>query len=230
MGVSLVIPAKNEETTIGEIIEGSRPCVDEIIVIDGHSTDGTVNLARSLDVKVFVDSGEGKGAALRLGLDKASEEVTVFMDADGSHSPGDIPPLVRVLEEENLDLVIGSRIKGGSDEWSGSVGRFVRMFGSHLALLAINYRWGIRLTDCQNGFRAIRTSVGRSIGLRENGFAIEQEMVMRCLINGHRVGETGCHEYERRHGCSKLNLFTVWPDILRTLVVLSLSSSKAPSR
>lgn len=228
MGVSLVIPAKNERATIVDTIEGSRPHVDEIIVIDGHSTDGSVEVARSLDAKVFVDSGEGKGAAISLGLAKASEAVTVFMDADGSHNPGDIPCLIRVLDEENLDLVIGSRIKGGSDEWSGSVGRFIRMFGSHLVLLAINYRWGIRLTDCQNGFRAIRTTVGRNIGLREKGFAIEQEMVMRCLINGYRVGETGCHEYERQQGCSKLNLVTVWPDILRTLVVLTLTSRKAP--
>jgi dolichol-phosphate mannosyltransferase len=106
------------------------------------------------------------------------------------------------------------------------------MFGSHLVLLAINYRWGIRLTDCQNGFRAIRTEAGRSIGLQENGFAIEQEMVMKCLIHGLRVGETGCHEYERTMGQSKLNLFTVWPDILRTLVVLSLTraNDRRPTR
>jgi glycosyltransferase involved in cell wall biosynthesis len=226
MGVSLVIPAKNERHTILDVVQGAQRHVDEIIVIDGHSTDGTADLARSLGAKVFLDSGAGKGAAIRLGLAKAREPITVFMDADGSHSPADIPRLLHALEGEQLDLVIGSRIRGGSDEWSGSFGRFVRMFGSHVILLAINYRWGIRLTDCQNGFRAIRTEAGRKIGLNENGFAIEQEMVMKCLIHGLRVGETGCHEYERKTGESKLNLFKVSPAILRTVVVLSLSRAK----
>lgn len=170
---------------------------------------------------VLADTGRGKGEAVRLGIEAASHSQIILMDADGSHDPEDIPRLAEALDR-GLDMVIGSRIRGGSDEWSGSFGRFVRMMGSHLVLIAINYRFGIRLTDCQNGFRGVHASVAKGLGLRENGFAIEQEMVMRALIKGHRVGEIGCHEYERQHGRSKLNLFRVWPDILRTLVVLSL--------
>ena len=230
MSTTLILPAKNEESTLRDEILGVKPYVDKIIVVDGRSTDNSAEIARSLGVDVHVDSGAGKGAALRLGLSKVDTDITVFMDADGSHDPADIPRLVKTLNDEGLDLVIGSRIRGGSDEWSGSFGRFVRMMGSHLVLIAINYRWGVRLTDCQNGFRAIRTHVARKIGLRENGFAIEQEMVMRSLINGYRVWEIGCHEYERKNGASKLNLFRVWPDILRTLIVLSLTRSRVKKR
>lgn len=197
------------------------PLVDEVILVDGHSSDGTAEVAAAHGVLVIQDAGKGKGEAVRRGIHAARHDVIVFMDADGSHDPHDIPRLVAALED-GFDLVIGSRIRGGSDEWSGDLARFVRMFGSHVVLIAINYRFGIRLTDCQNGFRAIRTSVARSLNLRENGFAIEQEMVMRALLAGYRVGEIGCHEYERRSGESKLNLVRVWPDILRTLVVLSL--------
>lgn len=203
--------------------------MDEVIVVDGQSSDGTAEVARALGVRVLTDSGKGKGEAVRRGIEAATHECIVLMDADGSHAPADIPRLAEALER-GADLVIGSRIRGGSDEWSGSFGRFVRMMGSHLVLVAINYRFGIRLTDCQNGFRAIRASTGRNLGLRENGFAIEQEMVMRALINGCRVGEIGCHEYERRSGVSKLNLFKVWPDILRTLVVLGLTRRKKSGR
>ncbi len=222
MGVTLVIPTKNEAATLQAVLESSMSYADETIVVDGGSSDGSKEIATAFGARVLVDSGDGKGAGLRLAIEEAGEDTMVFMDADGSHDPGDIPRLVAALQDRDLDLVIGSRIRGGSDEWSGSFGRFVRMMGSHMILIAINYRWGIRLTDCQNGFRAIRTDVARRLGLKEKGFAIEQEMVMRCLIHGCRVGEIGCHEYERRGGASKLNLVTVWPDILRTLIMLSL--------
>ncbi len=221
IGISLVIPAKDERDTLQRILPQALPLVDEVIVVDGHSTDGTAEIASSCGALVLRDVGRGKGQAVRMGIEAASHSTIVLMDADGSHDPADIPRLARALED-GFDLVIGSRIRGGSDEWSGDFGRFVRMMGSHLVLIAINYRFGIRLTDCQNGFRAIRASVAKNLGLKEDGFAIEQEMVMRALLAGCKVGEIGCHEYERGYGRSKLNLCKVWPDILRTLVVLSL--------
>ena len=225
-GTTLIIPTKNESSSIGDVLRSAMPLVSETIVVDGHSIDGTVDIARAAGAKVIIDSGRGKGDGLRTAIDAVKNDITVFMDADGSHDPRDISRLVSYLVENDLDLVIGSRIKGGSDEWSGSFGRFIRMMGSHAVLIAINYRWGIRLTDCQNGFRAIRTTVARSIDLRENGFAIEQEMVMKTALNGYRIGEIGCHEYERQSGRSKLNLLSVWPDILRTLVTLTLSRKR----
>ena len=94
-------------------------------------------------------------------FDAATTGIVVFIDADGSHDPKDIPALVAPIKAGQADMVIGSRGKGGSDELHGTLEQFIRYVGSQLIMLAINYRWNVRLTDSQNGFRAIRRDVGR---------------------------------------------------------------------
>jgi dolichol-phosphate mannosyltransferase len=146
---------------------------------------------------------------VRLGLEAARNEVTVLIDADGSHDPADIPNLVDPILRGEADLVIGSRMRGGSDELFSSISEVVRLFGSIVISLTINYRFGVRLTDYQNGFRAIRTSVGRQVGLRADITTIEQEMAMLCLRSGYRVTEVPTHEYRRQGGESKIKVLRV---------------------
>lgn len=207
--VTVVIPAKNESATIQDVIEGIRPHADEILVVDGHSTDDTRKIALELGARVELDHGRGKGDAVRTAIEKAKGEVVVFIDADGSHEPSDIPKLVAPILAGEADLVIGSRGRGGSDEAYGTITDFVRNTGGHVILLAINYRYGVRLTDSQNGFRAIRTDVARALGLKEDLTTIEQEMLMRALKLGYRVSEVASHEYRRRHGDSRIVLWKV---------------------
>jgi dolichol-phosphate mannosyltransferase len=107
-------------------------------------------------------------------------------------------------------MVIGSRGKGGSDELHGTLEQFIRYVGSQLIMLAINYRWDVRLTDSQNGFRAVRRDVGLKLGLRANLTTIEQEMLMRALKLGYRVDEIPTHEYERKWGTSKVVVWKLW--------------------
>jgi len=209
-GVTAVIPAKNEEQNIGEIIEKTIPFCDEIIVVDGNSTDKTVQIAENHNVRIVKDNGKGKGDAIRVGADAASYEITVFMDADHSHDPADIPRLVEPIKQGEADLVIGSRGKGGSDELHGDIEKLLRMVGSDLILIGINLRWKQNLTDSQNGFRAIRTEVIQSLGLKENITTIEQEMTMKCLKKGYVVSEVPAHEYERKYGQSTIKLRKVW--------------------
>ncbi len=114
------------------------------------------------------------------------------------------------IREEKADMVIGSRMTGGSDELHGDIGRFIRMTGSHILLLIINYRWNVRLTDCQNGFRAIRADVARALNLKENAHTIEEEMVMKCLKKKYRIREVPSHEYARKYGTSTLRLTRTW--------------------
>jgi dolichol-phosphate mannosyltransferase len=208
--ISLVIPAKNEEASIQEILNTSKPFVDEILLVDGHSTDGTREAAEQAGARVVLDRGKGKGDGIRVGIQEATGEVLVFMDADGSHDPKDIPRLVQPILDEQADMVIGSRMTGGSDELHGDIGRFIRMTGSHILLLMINYRWNIRLTDCQNGFRAIRTDVARALNLQEDAHTIEEEMVMKCLKKKYRIHEVPSHEYARKYGTSTLHLTRTW--------------------
>jgi glycosyltransferase involved in cell wall biosynthesis len=208
--VSVVIPTKNEEGLIGEIVDSVRPYADEVLVIDGHSSDGTRDIAAARGARVELDGGKGKGEALRRSMASATGDIVVFIDADGSHDPKDIPALVAPIKAGAADMVIGSRGKGGSDELHGTLEQFIRYIGSQLIMLAINYRWNVRLTDSQNGFRAVRRDVGLKLGLKANLTTIEQEMLMRALKLGYRVDEIPTHEYERKWGTSKVVVWKLW--------------------
>jgi dolichol-phosphate mannosyltransferase len=208
--VTVVIPTKDEEGLIGEIVDAVTPYADEVLVVDGRSRDRTREIAMERGARVIQDRGRGKGDALRLALDEARMDIVVFIDADGSHDPHDIPKLVAPIKSGDYDLVTASRGKGGSDELHGTVEQFIRYIGSQLIMLAINYRWNVRLTDSQNGFRAIRRDVGTRLGLTSNLTTIEQEMLMKALKKGFRVTEVASHEYARRWGTSKVVVWKLW--------------------
>ncbi|HAA74490.1 TPA: glycosyl transferase [Candidatus Latescibacteria bacterium] len=208
--VTVVIPARNEAPSIGKIIKGCALYADEILVVDGHSTDGTVEIAQELGARIVTDNGVGKGDAIRVGIEHATGDVTVFIDADGSHSPDDIPGMVQPIHDDVADLVVGSRMRGGSDELHGDFMKFLRLVGSDIITLGINYRFGVGLTDTQNGFRAIRTTTARHLNLVEDITTIEQEMGIKTLHAGYRVSEIPSHEYERSHGDSCIKLRKVW--------------------
>lgn len=207
---SVIILAKNEERTIGKVISGVKPYAEEILVIDGHSQDKTREIARRLGVKVILDNKKGKGEAVRLGIFKAQKEILVFIDADGSHDPKDIPKLVKPIVSGRADHVTGSRMLGGSDELHGTWDKFLRETGSHLIILGINWRFGVLLTDGQNGFRAIRKEVAQKLDLKENSTTIEQEMIIKSLKNNFRMAEVPTHEYRRQNGKSSIDLRRVW--------------------
>lgn len=207
--VSVVIPTRNEALTLKPVIEKCRPYADEILVIDGHSTDGTRELAESLGARVVLDNGRGKGAALRQGIALVRGDILVFIDADGSHDPGDIPKMVEPIAKGEADHCIASRMRGGSDELFSTFSQFVRMLGGQMITLAINYRFGVRITDSQNGFRAFRTEAARILPLSENGTTIEQEMTIKSIRERLRLVEVPIHEYARAAGESKIN---VWRD------------------
>ena len=206
---SVVVPARNEEETIAEVLESVCWLTDDLIVVDGHSSDCTVAIAKKYGATVVEDNGRGKGDAVREGLLHARHPITVFIDADGSHDARDIPSLVAPIAAGEAELVMGSRMLGGSEELFGSIGEVTRLMGSLVISLSINYRFGVRLTDYQNGFRAIRTDVGRTLGLRSDITTIEQEMAMKCLAGGYRVLERPTHECARKGGVSKIHVMSV---------------------
>lgn len=207
INVTVAVIARNEEDTVGPVIEALKPYCDEVVLIDGNSTDRTREVAESLDVAVHRDQGRGKGDGIRKAIEVARGDCLVFIDADGSHDAADIPSLTSPILAGEADLVVGSRWTGGSDELGGDIGKFIRSTGSSIITLSINYRWGVRLTDSQNGLRAISTKAARAITLKENIFTIEQEMIMECLRHGFRVTEAPTHEYPREAGDSQI---VVW--------------------
>ena len=213
--ISVIVPCRNEARNIRPVLEWAAPYADELLVVDGHSSDGTRAIAAELGATVLLDNGKGKGDALRVGIAQASGDILVFIDADGSHDPRDIPALVLPIIEGKADHVSGSRMLGGSDELHATINQFVRLFGSQVITLSINYSQGVRLTDSQNGLRAIRADIARGLALESDIFTIEQEMIIKTVRRGFRICEVATHEYVRSNGESNFRVLDIWPQHIR---------------
>ena len=208
--ISVIVPCRNEGRNIRPVLEWAAPYADELLVVDGHSSDDTRAIADEMGATVLLDNGKGKGDAIRVGIAHAVGDILVFIDADGSHDPRDIPALVQPIVDGRADHVSGSRMLGGSDELHATINQFVRLFGSQVITLSINYTQGLSLTDSQNGFRAIRAEVARSLALESEIPTIEQEMVIKSVRSGYRICEVATHEYVRSNGESNFRVLDVW--------------------
>ena len=208
--ISVVIPSLDEETAIARIIEGCKPHAHELIVVDGHSRDRSREIAAALGARVILDHGKGKGQALRQAVRHVSGDIMIFIDADGSHDPNDIPKLLRPIIEGGADHVSASRLKGGSSELHGGFEEFFRLTGNCFVTACINWRVKVSLSESQNGFRAIRADVFRQLDLKENITTIEQEMIIKTLKKGFRMAEVPSHEHKRVAGCSRIRVRRVW--------------------
>jgi dolichol-phosphate mannosyltransferase len=231
--VTICVPTLNEAEGLGSVLESVRGYADELVVVDGHSTDGTREVADGFGATVLLDNGLGKGDAIRVAIEAASTDLILFIDADGSHDPKDIPRLLEPLQAREADIVIGSRTRGGSEELSGDVEKFARMIGSDIITMSLNYRFGVSLTDSQNGFRAMTVEAARDLDLSEDITTIEQEMLLKALWRGHHIVEIPTREYAREHGVSKIRLRRVAPRyvwcLLKYLVVPGLPAGKKRS-
>jgi glycosyltransferase involved in cell wall biosynthesis len=206
---TVVIPARDEAATIAEVVRTSLPFAAEIVVIDGSSRDETARTASEAGARVISDPGRGKGLAIRLAIPHIQTDITVLMDADGSHDPEDIPRLTEPILRGEADHVSASRLLGGSSELHGSFDEWARLAGSSFITACINWRYRVRLSESQNGFRAIRTAVLRELKLQSRHTTIEQEMIVATLRAGYRMGEVPSHEHPRRAGSSHIS---VWRD------------------
>jgi dolichol-phosphate mannosyltransferase len=216
--ITVVIPAKNEAATIAEVLEKAQRYASEVIVVDGHSVDGTAEIARRMGARLVLDNGKGKGDAIRCVIPHLRNGIAVFIDADGSHDADDVPRLIAPIVNGEADHVSGSRLIGGSSEFHGGFDECFRLMGSSFITACINWKFGVRLSDSQNGFRAIRTDVLRDLDLRENITTIEQEMIFKTLAAGYRMAETPTHEYRRKAGVSSIQLTRCWYRYVWTLI------------
>ena len=229
--VTVIIPARNEELTVGLVVRECLNYVATVIVVEGGSPDRTAEIATAAGARVVRDRGLGKGAALRLGVDHVTTPIVVFVDADGSHDPIDIPMLAAPIKAGLADHVTGSRLLGGSDELHGGFDEFLRLAGSAFITYMFNWRFGTRLSDSQNGFRAIRTDVFRRLNLRSRHTTIEMEMISTTLAAGLRLAEVPTHERRRAAGYSKISLSNpkIWLAYGWHLVAGLCRSKSAPS-
>ncbi len=215
--VTLVIPAMNEAANIAWVLAQVPDCVDEVILVDGNSTDATLVTARFCrpDVRVVAQQGIGKGDALRAGFLAASGDVIVMIDADGSMSPGEIPYFLYFLAN-GYDFVKGSRFMGGGG--SQDITR-LRRLGNQGLLLLMNTLYGAQLTDLCYGFCAFHRRYLDFLDLATTpGFEIETQMTICALQAGLRVAEVPSLEMPRRHGRSNLRTFRDGTRVLRTVL------------
>src|SRR3989338_2639975 len=203
--VSVIIPAKDEEESIGKVlrdlnkvIKNTKKYIFEVIVIDDKSKDSTGAIARKYGTKVIRNVGKsGKGKALALGFKHAKGDYIVMLDADYSHKPEEIPDFLKKIEE-GYGLVVGSRQLGGSEEYT-----FVRHVGNVLLTSAFRIFFGIFLSDAINGFKIFKRKVIENYKYKSKDFEIEIELIANALREKEKVGEITSHERERGGGKMK---------------------------
>ncbi len=204
--ISVIIPARQESETISQIVYAAKPFCDEIIVVLSEWDTSTLAKVPSF-ARIVYENRQGKGYALRAGAESAYGTLLVFIDADLSHNPSDIPRLVAPIIAGDSKHVVASRMLGGSSELFYDIAQFIRLCGSHLITLCINHKFNIKLTDSQNGFRAISKELFQKLNVKETHTTIEQELTVKTLDNGEIIIEVGAHEYARFAGKSKIVVF-----------------------
>lgn len=206
--ISIIIPTKNEAEGLQKIIQSLKPFANEIIVVDGHSTDDTKTIVENEHATYILDHNRGRGEAVRLGIAAAHNDVIVFFDADGSHDEADIPRLVKPIMKGEVDLVIGSRRTGGSFDTEPTISALLRSAGSDVLTYLVNKRFNTAFTDILFSFRALKKMTAQKLTLNSNGFSLEQELLVTCLKEGYAIVEIPTREKKRAWGESKLKTIT----------------------
>lgn len=200
--LTVVIPTLNEAENIGPVLRQlSR--YDDILLVDGHSTDGTVEFARSVrpDVRVIQRPPRGKGDALRAGFAEATGDVVVIMDADGSMDPCEVEVFMALMAV-GFDLVKGSRMAcgGGSHDLTT-----IRLLGNAALCKLANTLFHTQWTDLCYGYLAFRRECLPRMALTATGFEIESQILGHAALAGMRIAEVPSVELPRIAGDSHLN-------------------------
>ena len=200
-GVALIIPVLNEADTIADVVRAvPRDIVDEVIVVDGGSTDETLARARAAGARVLAEPRSGYGAACLAGVGATERPVVAFIDGDGSDDPAEIPRLAAPILAGEQDFVIGSRARGVREK--GSMGMH-QLVAGHVAGLLMRALYGVRYTDmCP--LRAIRRDALQRLGMREKTYGWNLEMQMRAARAGLRILELPVRHRNRAGGASKV--------------------------
>lgn len=199
--ISVIIPALNEERSIGNVLRDIPEWVDEIIVADNGSTDATRDAAESAGAKVVTENRKGYGSACLKGMANLSgPDIVVFLDADYSDHPDQMDRLVDPIIDNAADLVIGSRALGQAERGALSI---QARFGNWLACRLMRLFWSVRFTDL-GPFRAVRYATLRRLGMRDPDYGWTVEMQLKAVRQGVRVAERPV-DYRRRIGRSKVS-------------------------
>ena len=214
--VSVVVPALNEAANLPHVFETIPDWVHEVILVDGHSTDGTVAVAQRLrpDVKVIHQDGTGKGNAMAAGCAAATGGIIVLIDADGSTDGSEMQSFVSALAA-GADFAKGSRFAqgGGSSDIT-----LPRRLGNRILDVLVNVIYGTHFTDLCYGYNAFWAKHRDAIVGDWEGFEVETLMNVRAVKAGLRIQEIPSHERSRIHGTSNLQTVRDGWRVLKVIV------------
>ena len=200
MKTVLSVPALNEAAAIGELIRRvPRDVVDEVIVVDNASTDATASVARHAGARVVSEPARGYGAACFAGVTAIPRDIdiAVFIDADGSQHPEEIPRVIAPILDGLADLVLGARVLTGHHPVHAAA-------GTRLVARFVAWRWGLAITDF-GPLRAIRTELLSRLRMRDRASGWPVEMVIKAAALRARIVEVPVSHAPRIAGHSKVS-------------------------
>ena len=217
--LGVIVPAFNEVRSIEQVLRRvlHEPCVKQVVVVDDCSTDGTLAAAGRCvgDPRVTIkhhEVNQGKGAAIRTGLEAITTPLVVIQDADLEYDPADYHKLISPILRGRADVVFGTRGFAGHSAYS-----YWFVVGNRLVTTTTNILFNCYIQDMETGSKVMRTSLMRRLGLRGNGFDVEPEITGRILRLGYRIYEVPIDYAARtREQGKKLT----WRDGVKALFVL----------
>ena len=214
--VSVVIPALNEAANLPLVLPRIPTWVHEVILVDGYSTDNTIAVAEATwpGIRIVMQEGRGKGAALRSGFAAATGDIIVMLDADGSTNPAEIPAFIGALLA-GADFVKGSRFLQGGGTSDMTI---LRRLGNWGFTMGVRVLFGGSFSDLCYGYNAFWSKVLHHLELDADGFEVETMMNVRALYTGLRVAEVPSFEADRIYGVSNLRTFRDGWRVLKTII------------
>lgn len=205
--ISVILPSRNEKETIGQCIREIKKVADENnlpieIIVSDSSNDGTEKIAGTEGARVIKHDTEGYGFAVKEGVKNASGEIIIYADADNTYQFGDIPKFLKELEKS--DIVLGSRFRGTME--TGAMPLLHRFLGTPLFNMLLFILLGIKTSDSQSGYRALRKKTFLELDQKTNGMEFATEMMIKAKRKNLVIQEIATN-YSRRGGTSKLRRY-----------------------
>jgi len=206
MKVVVVIPAFNEEKTIGNVVRETLCCADEVLVVNDGSSDRTLEVARNLGARIVnLRINRGLGSAIRVGIKAAlsrEADIIVTLDADGQHNPQDIKKIIEPIIKNEADIVIGSRMEEDGMPAKRRLANFVANFVTF-------FLFGIWVKDSQSGFRAFEKHAAGLLDLKTNRMEVSSEIISEIKNKNFRLAEIPIKPVYTKYSMSKGQNFFV---------------------
>ena len=203
MSVAIIIPTKNEVEGVMKVLPKlNKEWANEIVLVDGNSTDGTVEEATKQGFKVIHQKDKGAGNAMRLGVKNTNSDFVMFFSPDGNHVPEDIPKLIEKIKE-GYDMVHLSRF-GKNSSSQDARDYFYGYFGNNMFTFLVNIFFGGNYTDSLNGFRIFKRDAFERLETQSESLVIDQETYIRALKKKFKSCEIDGDEPSRIGGERKM--------------------------